>query len=158
MIHPRARLAAALALLAPLPALAQVPTPYVRPGNEIGTGQSLPLSNNASNITPDDTHSAIAPRLPDPPVADNAGPMAFLHAARDSLIAGRTGEAQEALERAESRILDRAVPPSAAGVPAQSPILQQIAAARGALAQGDRQHAIQLIDQAIRAPAPLPPG
>ncbi len=157
MTYRRAPLAI-LALLAPLPVLAQVPAPYVRPGNEIGTGQSLPLSDKASNITPDDTRSSIAPRLPAPPVNENAGPMAFLRAARDSLVAGRTGEAQEALERAESRMLDRAVRPSAAQAPARSPLIEQIAEARGAIALGDRQHAIQLIDAALRNPGPMPPG
>jgi hypothetical protein len=50
-------------------------TPYVsgaRPGNEIGTGQSLPTSNKASNIVPSDTGSVIAPRLPAPPLSDSS--------------------------------------------------------------------------------------
>ena len=40
--------------------------PIARPGNDIGTGQSLPTSDRASNITPDDTRSALSPRLPSP--------------------------------------------------------------------------------------------
>lgn len=66
-----------------------------------------PVSDKASNITPADTRTPIAPELPPPPVADNASPLDFLHAARDALAHGKTGQAQEALERAEARALDR---------------------------------------------------
>ncbi len=38
------------------------PQTGARPGNEIGTGQSLPRSNNAGNIGPQDTQSSIAGR------------------------------------------------------------------------------------------------
>jgi hypothetical protein len=123
-----------------------------RPGNEVGTGQSLPLSDNASNTTPDNTRSAIAPRLPAPPVPESAPPAAFLRAAREALAEGRTGEAQEALERAETRALDRSVRYSAGNQPSRSPLIQTIMQARGAVAQGDRARALQLIDSALRQP------
>jgi hypothetical protein len=136
----------------PAPAvLTQSPT-GARPGNEIGTGQSLPLSNQSSNITPGDTASVIAPRLPEPPLDENAPPAAFLAAARDALSAGRTGEGQEALERAESRALGRAVRPSLANQPSHQPLVRQITLARDALASGDIPHAIRLIDAALRNP------
>jgi alkylation response protein AidB-like acyl-CoA dehydrogenase len=133
------------------PPLAQSPT-GARPGNVIGTGQSLPTSGNASNITPGDTASVIAPRLPDPPLDDNAPPFAFLRAARNALAAGRTGEGQEALERAESRALVRAVRPSAANQPSQQPLVREITLARDALAAGNTPRAIELIDHALRNP------
>ena len=138
------------------PAAAQ--TFVARPGNEIGTGQSLPLSNNASNVTPDDTRSSIAPRLPSPAVAESAPPDAFLRAARRAIAAGRTGEAQESLERAESRALDRSVRPSLAGQPSRSPLVSIIAEARGAVALGDRQGAVRLIDDALREPEAVAPA
>jgi hypothetical protein len=148
--------AAALALAASS-ALAQTP-PVARPGNDIGTGQSLPLSNNASNIGPSDTGSAIAPRLPTPPLDENAPPSAFLGAARVALMTGRTGEAQEAMERAESRALDRSVRPSQAGQASKQSLVQQIAQARGALSRGDRVGALRLIAVALHNPEASAPS
>jgi hypothetical protein len=135
----------------PPASLLQSPT-GARPGNDIGTGQSLPLSNQSSNITPGDTASVIAPRLPDPPLDENAPPSAFLAAARNALSAGRTGEGQEALERAESRALGRAVRPSLANQPSRQPLVREITLARDALASGDIPRTIQLIDAALRNP------
>ena len=43
------------------------PATGARPGNDIGTGMSLPTSGQAGNITPQDTASPIAARLPDAP-------------------------------------------------------------------------------------------
>src|ERR1700733_10033962 len=82
-------------------ALAQAPVPVgpqgvppganpatgARPGNEIGTGMSLPMGNSASNINPTDTRSMIAPTLPSPAVGDNASAPDYLAAARNSLAA-----------------------------------------------------------------------
>lgn len=96
--------------------------------------------------------AVIVPSLPAPPVAEDAPPGLFLQAAAQALAAGRTGEAVEALERAESRALDRAVRPSLANVPDRKPLVQQIAAARAALASGDRGRAMELIQAAIHDP------
>src|SRR5262249_42495878 len=74
------------------------------------TGPSLPPSDGASNIGPDDTRSSIAPVLPSPVVGEDAPVQAYLQAARSALVAGRTGEAQQALEMAQTRALDRSVP------------------------------------------------
>lgn len=123
-----------------------------RPGNEIGTGQSLPLSNNASNILPSDTNPEIAPRLPAPELGPNATPQDFLRAARSSLLAGRTGETQEALERATTRALDRVVLASEIGDPSRQPIVLAISAARDALGAGDKERCIQLIGEALKLP------
>jgi hypothetical protein len=143
------------------PALAQAPgpapvTPYsatgARPGNDIGTGQSMPMSNRASNIDQANTRSVIAPNLPTPPVGPNAPPEAFLQAARGALAAGRMGEAQQSLEMAETRILDRSVAYDAANTPIRDPRLEIIEQARHALGAGDRAGAIGFIDQAMRGP------
>ncbi len=53
------------------------------------------VSRHESNITPADTRSTIAPRLPEPGVPSPRPPASFLAAARRALTAGRTGEAQE---------------------------------------------------------------
>lgn len=124
------------------------PVTGARPGNPIGAGVSLPRSDVASNITPGDTRSIIAPNLPAPPVPHPATPLDYLAAAQAALAAGRTGEAQEALERAETRELDRAVPPSRADMPIRDPLIDQIEQARLALASGDIPQAMQLVASA----------
>lgn len=124
-----------------------------RPGNEIGTGASLPFSDKAGNIGPGDTRSTIAPNLPSPPIGENAEVQAYLRAARSALIGGRTGEAQQALEMAETRALDRSVPLFQTGAPSGNPLVEQIGQARHALGAGDRGRAVQLIDVALALPA-----
>jgi hypothetical protein len=141
------------ALATPAVAMAQMPPaspPVARPGNDIGTGQSLPLSNNSANITSTDTRSTIAPRLPDPTVEPGAGPEQYLMAARQALAANQSGAAQEALERAETRALDRSVAPSRAGDPDNRTLVKQISDARNALASGDKASAIVIIDEALK--------
>lgn len=129
------------------------PTTGARPGNEIGTGQSLPRGDSASNINGGDTRSTIAPNLPTPPVAPSASPHDYLVAARGAIAAGRTGEGQQALEMAETRALDRSVPYAGTGVPSGNPFVAQIGQALQALAAGDRGRAITLIDAALAMPA-----
>ncbi len=138
-----------------MPVLAQTTPPAIdqnagaRPGNEIGTGNSLPLSDRASNITDADTRSVIAPRLPSPDVSDDAAPKKFLMAARQALAAGRTGEAQEALERAETRLLSRSVSPSKVREASNNQAIADIGSARRALAAGQRSEAVQSIEAAV---------
>ncbi|MEJ0045996.1 MAG: hypothetical protein WDN04_07635 [Rhodospirillales bacterium] len=62
------RLVAAFLLIA-APAFAQAPPATetgARPGNEIGTGMSLPRSDKAGNINSATTSSELAPNLPAP--------------------------------------------------------------------------------------------
>jgi hypothetical protein len=126
------------------------PATGARPGNVIGTGQSLPLSDKASNATSGDTASVIAPRLPTPGVGDDASPVAFLQSAQRAMALGRTGEAQEALERAEARLLDRSVAPSRAGIPDEQPLVTMVGNARRALGEGDTAAADRLITDALK--------
>lgn len=86
-----------------------------------------------------------------PPVGDDAQPIDYLMAARNTLARGRTGEAQEALERAEARALDRAVPPLQTSTPIDDPLVAQIRAARLALGSNDAGRATQLIAAAMDA-------
>ena len=144
----------ALLGLTALPALAQVPAGAnpatgARPGHEIGVGVSLPLSNKASNIVPADTASNIAPTLPASTAGLNATTHDYLTAARSSLVAGRTGQAQQSLEMAETRALDRSVAPDQISSPSSSPLVSAIRDARRALGHGDKAHAIQCIDLAL---------
>ena len=125
------------------------PDTGARPGNEIGTGSSLPLGDKASNISPADTTSTIAPNLPSPPIGENASVRDYLAAARSALLRGQTGEAQQSLEMAETRALDRSVPLFQTNVPDQNPLIGEIERALHALSAGDRGLAVQVIEMAM---------
>jgi hypothetical protein len=138
-----------LAALAPC-AFAQTDT-GARPGNTIGTGMSLPRSDKASNINSGTAQSVRAPNLPAPPASDDT--QTLLLYAKQALQGGRTGEAQEALERAETRALDRSVVAGTQSVPASGPLVQATAAAREAIAAGNIPGAIRIIDDAMPSAA-----
>lgn len=137
-------ISAALLALTAISALAQSPpmdaATGARPGHEPGVGESLPRSNNASNIGPSDTRSNIAPTLPASGLGENAKAMEYLTEARASLVAGRTGEAQQSLEMAETRALER---------PDGASLAARIRDARQALGAGNKSGAIALIDAAL---------
>jgi hypothetical protein len=133
-------------------ALAQAPgldpATGARPGHVPGVGTSMPQSDKASNIVPGDTRSNIAPTLPASAAGENAGPYDYLRAARASLVAGHTGQAQQSLEMAETRALDRSVVQGQVA-PVSSGFISQISDARHALGAGNSSHAIELIDIAL---------
>jgi hypothetical protein len=106
------------------------------------------MSTRASNSTAANTRSEIAPRLPDPAAGANT-PQSYLAAAQRALNSGRTGAAQEALERAETRLLSRSTEQSMAGSPDASPMVQQIGEARRALAARDTAAAKSAISAAM---------
>ncbi len=120
-------------------------------GGEYRGGAGSPLSTSASNIDRADTRSPIAPRLPDPNAGGNT-PEAYLAAAQRALAANKTGAAQEALERAETRLLSRSTDPSMAASPADMPMVQQIGVARRALANRDTAGARNAISMAMSPP------
>jgi hypothetical protein len=125
------------------------PETGARPGNDIGTGMSMPMGTNASNINPANTTSAIAPNLPSPDIGESASVEAYLIAARNALAAGRSGEAQQSLEMAETRLLDRSTPLFQTNTPSANPVVSQISQALQALAAGDRSQCMTLIEAAI---------
>lgn len=135
-----------------------------RPGNVVGTGMSQPYSNRASNIDRMDTRSTIAPNLPSPALGPDASPAEYLRAAQSSLAAGRTGEAQQSLEMAQTRLLDRSVAYGQTNSPSDNPAVREISEALRALAGGDRTGAMQAIQAALPAvqaqssPAPMQPS
>jgi len=161
----RSNLLSAIALAGALaaPALAQTmsttqgvppganPATGARSGNDIGTGMSLPMGTHASNIDQQDTRSTIAPNLPAPQLGEGAPPVDYLRAAQSALAAGQTGEAQQALEMAQTRMLDRSVMYDQTNNPTDNPAVTQIRDALHALAAGDRAQAMQLIQSAIPA-------
>lgn len=114
-----------------------------------GTGESGPASARASNIDSADTHSEIAPHLPAPAAGASATPVRYLRDAEHALQSHRTGEAQQALEMAETRLLDRSTPASDANRTDQRPAIQQVTNARKALASGDIKGAKAAIQMAL---------
>ena len=110
--------------------------------------QSVDL--RASNIAPADTRKMVAPALPTPAVPATDSPIDFLRAAQAALARGRTEETQEALERAETRLLDGSAGSGIAG-PSSPPGLPDIRAARRALAVRDRAASTRAIDAALAA-------
>ena len=149
-------------------ATAQVPPAQVPPAQTLGaqplsepsqaeTGRpgSQPSSDRASNTGADLGAPQIAPSLPLPPVDDNASSEELLHVARSAIARGRTGEAQEAMERAQTRLLDRSVPLFKTNQPSTHPAIPVISEALRALGAGDRASAMANLDKAI--PLAIPP-
>jgi hypothetical protein len=122
------------------------PATGARPGNIPGTGNSLPLSDEASNINARTVKSSIAPRLPTPASGDDGEPVIFLRDARGALISGRTGEAQEALERAQTRWLSREIPGGTTGSASDDPRIERIRTALQELSKHDRRAAVAALD------------
>ena len=60
--------------------------------------------------------------------------MDYLRAAQSALQAGRTGETQQALEMAQTRLLDRSVPQAQTNNPSDNPAVTQVSQALKALA------------------------
>ncbi len=123
----------------------------IRPGHIPGVGDSEPASSTASNIDPGDTGSVIAPRLPVPAGGQNLSIGQLLSDANRAVAAHRTGLAQSALERAETAMLDRSVPPDAAATPSQQPDVLNVTQARDALGHGDFAGAQRAIAAAMNA-------
>ena len=114
--------------------------------------QAPPQTAGDGSLAPGGPRSTIAPRLPEPPVPRNDPPQTFLEAARSAVDRGQMGEAQEALERAETRLLDRAVGMNSAHEPDDRRAMLDIGVARQALAAGDRAGTLRAIDDALAAP------
>jgi hypothetical protein len=140
------------ALPAAPPALAQGatdPLTGARAGHVPGVGVSLPRSDHMGHTAGAPSRAGVAPTLPQPGLGEDSGPYDYLRAARAAITAGRTGEAQQSLEMAQTRSLDRSVAPGQSIAATDSPFIGQIRAALGALATGDRTRAIALIDVAL---------
>ncbi len=103
-------------------------------------------SNNASNIVPSDSQWNSAPTLPSPAPGLDAPSRKYLRAARTSLTAGHTGEAEQSPEMVETRILGESDTPDSAKQPTANVNVSQIRSALHVLGSGDRAHAIRIID------------
>jgi hypothetical protein len=119
--------------------------------HEPGTGESGPASKRASNIDAGDSHSDIAPHLPTPSTGLDGSAEAYLNDAKADLGKKATGAAQQALEMAETRLLDRSTPVDQASTPDQTPEITSVTEARDALGKGDMAAADKAIDAALAA-------
>ncbi len=91
------------------------------------------------------------PALPEPDMPAGSRVSDYLKAAENAVAAGRNGEAESALEMAQTRLLDRSVAIGQTGTPIQDPLIGQIYTARQALGANDRQGSLQAIDAALHA-------
>ncbi len=151
MILMRLAAAGLLGVIA-VSALAQAPpldSNAIRAGRENGDRDSLPKSNNASNIVGSAEGSGVAPTLPSPDIGPDAPIRDYLRSARAALVAGETGKAQQSLEMAATRSLNRAEPSALPNMPTNSAMANQIRDALQSLGSGDRPGTIRLIDIAL---------
>lgn len=113
-------------------------------------GGNVPVSTKASNLDQQDqADGKVAPALPSPDLGPNASPVDYLRAAQSALAAGKTGEAQQSLEMAQTRLLDRSVPYGEVNKPINSPAIDTISKALQALAAGNTAQSTQLVQAAI---------
>ena len=109
-----------------------------------GVGNSLPLSNCEKIIEAANARSDGATNIGEDATAND-----YLRSARASLVSGLTCQAQQSLDMAETRALDRSVVQSQKGVPDDGQLVSRIRDVRHALDAGDNAHAIQLVDLAL---------
>jgi hypothetical protein len=113
---------------------------------------ALPLAASAQPLT-DKEPRIVRSALPAPDLPENAKPSDLLRAAQGALAAGRKGQAEESLEMAQTRLLDRSVPLGQTHDPSKDPAVQQISQALQALNAGDRTACLQAIQAAIASTA-----
>ena len=106
-----------------------------------------------ANTRRPDIRPATRLPFPGPPAHSNEPPREFLEAARHALEAGQIGNAQEALERAETTLLNGSGAPVTASSPDTQHAILAIGAARRELAAHDHQGAMRAIDNALAATA-----
>src|SRR5690349_2234062 len=103
----------------------------------------------AQPIGPDGLPRLVRSGLPAPALPENSPPSAYLRAAQGALAAGRIGEAQEALEQAQTRLLDRSVPLGQTQALSDNPAVGQISQALQALQARDRAACMHWIETAM---------
>lgn len=110
---------------------------------------ALPAAALAQPYAPG-SKTVLSP-LPSPSVAEAGRPSDYLRAAQGALVAGRNGEAQESLEMAQTRMLDRSVQMGQTNNPSDNPTVGQISQALQALAARDRASCLRLLQTAIES-------
>lgn len=149
--------AALLAATLAMPAMAQTTTTdeptmggqtQATPGGDAMSGQSMPSDTVGGEAAQGTRHRSMQTRAAAALPADGTPEEYLTHAQR--AVQQRQGTtARDALERAETRLLDRSATPAAAGQPQSSPALRSIQQAREAVARRDWQTASQAVNEAM---------
>jgi hypothetical protein len=90
--------------------------------------------------------------MPDLPPGATAGQ--YLQSAQQALASNQAGMTPDALECAETRILDRAVSHAHGNSPDQDPVVAKISIALNDLGAGQKDAALQVITQTFASNAP----
>jgi len=98
-----------------------------------------------------DARAAPEPSGPPPALTENSPASAYLRAATSAISAGRTRDAQDALDMAQTRALEGSVPLFETRNPSNSPAVRHISQAKQALAGGDRAAALKMIQSALQS-------
>lgn len=106
------------------------------------------VSALAQPVYTNGTNTVLTP-LPSPDTTPGELPSSYLRAAQGALASGRSGEAQQALEMAQTRMLDRSVPLGRTNSPSDNPTVGQISQALRALSVRDRATCLQFIQAAL---------
>ncbi|TCH96698.1 hypothetical protein EJV46_19140 [Roseococcus sp. SYP-B2431] len=127
------------------PALAQM-QPYGAPGRSDSLTEMERERRNSGppSVPMQNRDGAVADDI------DARGVQDWLMQAKAAIGRGNLGQANEFLERAETRLLSRSTEPSRAGTPAAGPRISSISSAREALRKRDRQEAMRQIEMALR--------
>jgi hypothetical protein len=126
----------AVSALAPVPSMDL--SAMVQAGLNHGDRGSPPRSNNADTS---------APTFPSPGIRLDASSRDDLHAARESLVADRTGTAQQSPEMAETRLPGGSNAPDQAKQPGDDPNVTKISEALHVLGRNNRAPAIQILNR-----------
>jgi len=100
----------------------------------------------ASNVSAATAQSDVAPELPLAGLPPGATPRDYLVAAQQAVRAGSTGRAQAALERAETRMLNKASLARDPAHPASHPGIAEVEHALDQLGNGDTEGVLRTID------------
>lgn len=122
------------------------------PGPVVATPMAAPTAsaNAGASDTPNPAElKYIAKPLTTPALPADSPPEAYLRAAQAALATGHDGEAQQAMEMAQTRLLDRSVPLGQTGIPSANPAVDGISAALTRLTAGDRSGAMQKLDAVL---------
>jgi hypothetical protein len=115
------------------------------------TGEPISLMSTPAPPIAKSGTKAVAPRaisskLATPDLPADATPADFLRAARGAVAAGRIGAARQALEMAETRLLDREMDAGQERYPSRDLAVKQISEARNALTSNDRISCLRYIE------------
>jgi hypothetical protein len=117
------------------------------------TAPCLAQSTPPAAPPPAANQGVVLSPLPSPDLPPGSTPSDYLRAAQAALATGQYGEAEDALEKAQTRILDRSVPLFQTNSVSDNPATVAIAQARQALQAHDRAGCMQSIQTALAATA-----